>query len=102
MSVADVHCSSGTYIRSLVHDIGQGIANNQLYSYYQSYVRDFFVELESAAHVIELCRSQQSQFSLDDALRQEDWSLDKINDSLVVTKSKHLKEKEDGNVSNKS
>ena len=32
----------------------------------------------------------------------EDWSLDKINDSLVATKSKHSKEKVDGNVSNKS
>jgi tRNA U55 pseudouridine synthase TruB len=71
LSVTDVHCSSGTYIRSLVHDIGQ--------------------ELESAAHVIELCRSRQSQFSLDDALRQEDWSLDKIHVSLIDAKSKRVK-----------
>ena len=51
------------------------------------------VELESRAHVIDLCRSQQGQFLLSDALKQEDWSLDNVNKLMVVTKSKRLKDR---------
>ena len=76
-----VHCSSGTYIRSLVHDIGSTV--------------------RSAAHVRALCRTRQGctysrllrqpsltivvfcllhvgPFVLADALKEDDWSLQKI------------------------
>ncbi|KAL5476049.1 hypothetical protein EMCRGX_G025951 [Ephydatia muelleri] len=53
-----VHCSSGTYIRSLVHDIGS--------------------KVRSAAHVRALCRTRQGPFVLADALKEDDWSLQKI------------------------
>lgn len=53
-----VHCSSGTYIRSLIHDIG--------------------MRSGTVAHVRELCRMRQGQFVLDDALDEGDWTLQNI------------------------
>ena len=53
-----VHCSSGTYIRSIVHDLGQ--------------------HLDTAAHVTELCRTRQASFSLDSALSEHDWTFQNI------------------------
>ena len=58
-----VHCSSGTYIRSMVYDIGR--------------------HLGSAAHVSELCRTKQGQFTLSCALREQDWTFEKINNSIT-------------------
>lgn len=53
-----VHCSSGTYIRSIVHDLGQ--------------------HLGSAAYVRELCRTKQGPFTLNHALAEKDWTFDNI------------------------
>lgn len=47
-----VECGGGTYIRSLIYDIGK--------------------KLESEAHMIELCRTKQGQFSLEDAISIKD------------------------------
>ena len=57
-----VHCSSGTYIRSIVHDLGQ--------------------RLGSAAHVRELCRTRQGPLSLDSALSEKDWTFENIQRSI--------------------
>jgi tRNA pseudouridine55 synthase len=46
--VVDIHCSSGTYVRSLAHDIGQ--------------------KLEIGAHLVGLRRTRNGQFSLRDAI----------------------------------
>ena len=54
----DVTCSSGTYIRSLVHDIGQ--------------------KLDSAAFVRSLCRTKQGVFTLEQALQEKDWTFKNI------------------------
>lgn len=53
-----VHCSSGTYIRSIVHDLGHC--------------------LKSAAHVTELCRTRQGAYSLDTALPRHNWTFENI------------------------
>ena len=53
-----VHCSSGTYIRSIVHDLGQSVG--------------------SAAYVSELCRTKQGPFTLDHALPESEWSYSNI------------------------
>ena len=54
-----VSCSSGTYIRGIVHELGRN--------------------LESAAHVTELCRTKQGSFSLNNALAEHDWTFNNIN-----------------------
>lgn len=51
----DVHCSKGTYIRSLVHDLGKSVG--------------------SGAHLTALRRYQSGQFHLDAALSLEDFTL---------------------------
>ena len=53
-----VHCSSGTYIRSIVHDLGQSVG--------------------SAAHVSKLCRTKQGPFDLSQALSESEWTYSKI------------------------
>ena len=53
-----VECSSGTYIRSLLRDIGQ--------------------KLDSEAYMTYLCRTQQGPFTLDDALREHEWTVENI------------------------
>lgn len=57
-----VVCSSGTYMRSLVRDIG--------------------MRLGSVAHVTALERLKQGQFTKENALRQEDWNVENIR-SLI-------------------
>lgn len=53
-----IQCGGGTYIRSLIRDIGY--------------------DLDSAATMTSLVRTQQGPFSLDDAMPREDWSADAI------------------------
>lgn len=53
-----VECGGGTYIRSLVRDLGQS--------------------LDTAANMVGLERTQQGQFTLSDCLCREDWSVDNI------------------------
>lgn len=52
----DVECGGGTYIRSLIRDIGY--------------------TLDSVATTTLLERTQQSQFHLEDSLPKDDWSAD--------------------------
>lgn len=51
-------CSSGTYVRSLLRDIGQ--------------------KLDSEAYMTYLCRTQQGPFTLEDALREHEWTVENI------------------------
>ena len=53
-----VHCSSGTYIRSIVHDLGQSVG--------------------SSAHVSKLCRTKQGPFGLSQALPEREWTYGNI------------------------
>ena len=53
-----IHCSSGTYIRSIVHDLGEFVG--------------------SVACVSELCRTKQGQFSLNHALPETQWTYSNI------------------------
>ena len=65
-----VECSAGTYIRSLIRDIGE--------------------KLGSKAHVTYLCRTRQGPFSIGGALRESQWNIDNIeeavNDKLQTVK----------------
>lgn len=59
----DVECGGGFYIRSLVSDIGK--------------------ELSSCANVLELTRTKQGPFTLDEhALPEDKWTIDDIAQSL--------------------
>ncbi|EGW08541.1 probable tRNA pseudouridine synthase 1 [Cricetulus griseus] len=59
----DVECGGGFYIRSLVNDIGK--------------------ELSSCAHVLELTRTKQGPFTLEEhALPEDRWTIDDIAQSL--------------------
>ncbi|XP_051002812.1 pseudouridylate synthase TRUB1 [Acomys russatus] len=59
----DVECGGGFYIRSLVNDIGK--------------------ELSSCASVLELTRTKQGPFTLEEhALREDRWTIDDIAQSL--------------------
>ena len=60
----DIHCSSGTYIRTIAHDIGR--------------------KLGCGAHLTRLCRTMSSQFSLNDAVDVD--SLDQMNREAVEQK----------------
>ena len=60
-----VTCSSGTYIRSIVHDIGQ--------------------HLGSVAHVKALCRTRQGDFTLEHALEEKEWTYENIQDAIEGT-----------------
>ena len=57
-----VSCGGGTYIRSLVRDIGY--------------------ELGTVATMTGLVRTKQGPFELDDALSKEEWTADKIYDAI--------------------
>lgn len=57
-----VQCGSGTYIRSLIRDIGH--------------------KLNSVATTTFLERTQQGQFKLEDALAKEDWTPDNIYNAI--------------------
>lgn len=59
----EVECGGGTYIRSLVRDIGR--------------------ELGTFATMTSLVRTQQGPFVLDMALKKDDWSVESINEALV-------------------
>ncbi|KAJ7989795.1 hypothetical protein DPEC_G00308210 [Dallia pectoralis] len=72
----DVECGGGFYIRSLVDDLGKA--------------------LSSCAHVKELTRTKQGQFTLDDhTLREEQWTVQHVIQSMQtcpeVTKEKGTK-----------
>lgn len=54
----NIECGGGTYIRSLIRDIGY--------------------KLDSVATMTHLTRTQQAQFSLEDALTKDDWTADNI------------------------
>src|SRR5215468_6748564 len=54
-----IECSSGTYIRSLAHEMGQ--------------------QLGSGAHLAEICRTAVGEFSLAQAFRLEDLALAAVN-----------------------
>ncbi|KAM3859945.1 pseudouridylate synthase TRUB1 [Diretmus argenteus] len=59
----DIECGGGFYVRSLVDDLGKA--------------------LSSCAHVKELSRTKQGQFTLDDhALHEEHWTLEHVLRSL--------------------
>ncbi len=59
----NVSCGGGTYIRSLVRDIGY--------------------EMDTVATMTGLVRTKQGPFVLEDALRKEDWSADKIYEAIT-------------------
>ncbi len=56
--VIDVHCSKGTYIRSLAHDLGEALG--------------------TGAHLAALTRTASGQFSIDDAV-----TLDQLRDAFA-------------------
>ncbi|XP_048844017.1 probable tRNA pseudouridine synthase 1 [Brienomyrus brachyistius] len=58
----DIECGGGFYVRSLVDDLGK--------------------ELSSSAHVRELTRTKQGQFTLEHALLEEHWTVEHISHSL--------------------
>ena len=57
-----VECSAGTYIRSLIRDVGE--------------------KLGSKAHVTYLCRTRQGPFSIGDALREYQWNIGNIEKAV--------------------
>jgi tRNA pseudouridine55 synthase len=59
----DVECGGGTYIRSLVRDIGY--------------------QLDTVATTTSLVRCQQGPFTIDRALAKENWSAENINAALT-------------------
>ena len=64
-----VHCSSGTYIRSLIYDVGSN--------------------LNTAAFMSSLCRIKQGVFTSQTALKQEDWNYSMlISDRINLLKRK--------------
>lgn len=71
----DVECGGGTYIRSLVRDIGY--------------------KLDSVATMIALERTQQGQFELDKCLAKDEWSADSIY--AAIDRFNLSRENENGN-----
>jgi tRNA pseudouridine55 synthase len=59
----NVSCGGGTYIRSIVRDIGY--------------------EMDTVATMTGLVRTKQGPFLLEDALRREDWNADKIYEAMT-------------------
>ena len=59
----NVCCGGGTYIRSIVRDIGY--------------------EMDTVATMTGLVRTKQGPFLLEDALRREDWNADKIYEAMT-------------------
>lgn len=72
----DVECGGGTYIRSLVRDIGH--------------------ELNTCATMTSLVRTQQAQFLLDNTIEKDDLSADAIFAAIDKTNAE-MKNKNDGN-----
>lgn len=70
-----VECSSGTYIRSLVRDIGE--------------------QLGTVAHLQHLCRTRQGQFRSEEALREDDWTIDEIRLALQRSTSQDRHDSQD-------
>jgi len=68
----NVQCGGGTYIRSLIRDIA--------------------LELNTVATVTSLQRTQQGQFTLDDCLVKEDWTVDNIYAAVERTNAKRKTE----------
>ncbi|KAJ8365175.1 hypothetical protein SKAU_G00140060 [Synaphobranchus kaupii] len=65
----NIECGGGFYVRSLVDDLGR--------------------ELASCAHVKELVRTKQGQFTLEDhTLQEEHWTIEDIASSLQVCEDK--------------
>ena len=62
----EVKCGGGTYIRSLVRDIGY--------------------ELDTVATMTGLVRTKQGPFVLDDVLKKEDWTAEKIYEAIRKAK----------------
>jgi len=58
----DVHCSGGTYVRTLISDIARSCGTR--------------------AHMTNLLRCKQGPFTLDECLREEQWTYDNIVASL--------------------
>ena len=58
-----VRCSSGTYIRSLIQDIG--------------------LSLNCVAHLRHLCRTKHGEFGLEHALFEENWTFEDIKSCLL-------------------
>ena len=69
----EVSCGSGTYMRSLVRDIG--------------------IKLGTVAHMEYLCRTRQGPFSLEDALCQSKWTVADIEVAIDRSCSKLTKKK---------
>ena len=57
-----VSCSSGTYVRSLVRDIG--------------------LRVGSVAHMVHLCRTKQGPFTQEGALRRQDWTMEGMQQAV--------------------
>ncbi|XP_018618109.1 pseudouridylate synthase TRUB1 isoform X1 [Scleropages formosus] len=69
----DVECGGGFYVRSLVDDLGK--------------------ELSSCAHVKELVRTKQGQFTLEEhALREDQWTIENIARVLQATPTEPVAE----------
>lgn len=66
-----VSCGSGTYMRSLVRDIG--------------------TKLGTVAHLEYLCRTQQGPFSIEDALCQSKWTVSDIEAAIEKCGTKLIK-----------
>jgi len=59
----DISCSGGFYVRSVISDIAKSV--------------------QSRAHMTALLRTKQGPYNLNDCLKEEDWSYDKINEAIV-------------------
>ena len=71
----DVNCGGGTYIRSLIRDIAHA--------------------LDSCAVMTGLKRTQQGQYSLDDALQKDDWSAESIYKAIRIENEKREQQQND-------
>ncbi|GKY97568.1 hypothetical protein MPSEU_000715000 [Mayamaea pseudoterrestris] len=68
----DVECGGGTYIRSLIRDIGY--------------------KLGTAATTTSLERTKQGQFTLDDAIMKDDWSAESIYAAIAQFNQARMEE----------
>lgn len=112
--MTDIECGGGFYVRSLVDDLGKG----EIISIYFSSLMTMFIKkliqwtkqseitlqttkhennqclwsaaLSSCAHVKELIRTKQGQFTLEEhALQEEQWTLEHILRSLQPCSESH-------------
>lgn len=60
--ILDIECGGGTYVRSLIRDIGY--------------------KLDTVATMTALERTQQGQFTTEDALEKKDWNPDRIYEAI--------------------